>query len=67
MTKTNPPKLPFIRKLCAHLPEKEMQAAEARFISYIELCIDIGSRLPVSESLGEEVDGIPSGTYDEKE
>jgi hypothetical protein len=51
-----PPKLPFIRKLCAHLPEEEILAAEARFIRYVEICIEIGARLPVDEDLGSDFD-----------
>lgn len=39
-----PPELPFIRKLCAHLPEDEIQAAEARFMRYVALCREIAER-----------------------
>lgn len=53
MTKKYPPKLPFIRKLYADLPEEELIAAEERFIDYIELCIKIGARLPVADDLDD--------------
>jgi|GEM_PF-6011396 len=33
-----PPQIPFIRKLCAHLSEKEIEEAEARFMRYVEIC-----------------------------
>lgn len=47
------PKLPFIRKICAHLPEDELRAAEIRFTRYIHICIEAGANLPVDEYLGQ--------------
>ena len=36
--------IPFIRKLCSHLSEKEIERAEERFREYIRLAIRIHSR-----------------------
>lgn len=33
-----PPQIPFIRELCAHLPDDEIEAAEARFMRYVAVC-----------------------------
>ena len=47
-----PPQIPFIRKLCAHLPEDEIEAAEARLLSYFDLCGEIAET--VMEQRAEE-------------
>lgn len=39
-TMTRPP-IAFIRKLCAHLSESDIQEAEERFWEYLELLRDI--------------------------
>jgi len=36
-----PQQIPFIRKLCAHLSEEEIEEAEARFMQYVAICRDI--------------------------
>ena len=36
-----PPQLSFIRKLCVHLSEQEIEEAEARFMQYVTICREI--------------------------
>jgi len=36
-----PPQIPFIRKLCAHLSDKEIEEAEVRFLRYVAICEQI--------------------------
>lgn len=40
-----PPQIPFIRKLCAHLSDDEIEAAEARFMSYVAVCRGIAESM----------------------
>lgn len=49
------PPIPFIRKLCAHLPEKEIEAAEVRFLEYVEICREIAEEV-VDRELREEAE-----------
>ena len=39
------PQLPFVRKLCAHLSEDELQEAEASFRRYVEIARGIHERI----------------------
>lgn len=36
--------IPFVRDLCAHHPEKEIEAAEEHFRQYLRLALQIHSR-----------------------
>jgi hypothetical protein len=46
------PAISFVRKLCAHLSEKEILDAEERFASYMKIIVKIFERIE-----GERHDG----------
>jgi len=41
--------IPFVRKLCAHLSEKEIEEAEERLRQYIRLALQIHGRRRTAE------------------
>ena len=45
--------LPFIRELCAHLSDEEIEAAEASFWRYVDIVRGIHERIEREERLGE--------------
>lgn len=50
------PELPFIRRLCAHLPEHEILEAEASFWRTIEIVRGIHERVSREEKAGARFD-----------
>ena len=50
------PPITFIRKLCEHLAEPELQEAERRFWQYLELVRDI----VLKRELQKDLDGLNS-------
>ena len=60
-----PPELPFVRKLCAHLPEDEIQDAEARFMRYVAICMEIAESIRRKEGTADfDRNSVPP--YDDK-
>ena len=55
--------IPFIRKRCSHLKEKELKEAEERFREYVRICLEIGKRL---ESEKTDFDRNSKYFYNEK-
>lgn len=48
-TENNPTTLPFLTKLCAHLSDEDMRAAEDRFWGYVDIVRRIHERVETEQ------------------
>lgn len=58
--------IPFIRKRCSHLKEKELEEAEERFREYVRICLEIGKRLENEKREKTDFDRNSKYFYNEK-